>query len=290
MLLTAPPVRPEMGLGESVMAGSAMDKRVFNELRRIVYEHSGIALGDGKDALVAARVGKRMRRLGITAHKQYLQHLMADTDGGELVHLLNVISTNVTSFFREPSHFEFIGQTVARWLAQGQRRFRFWSAACSTGEEPYSLAMTLAEVVQSHDVDVRILATDISTTALQQCGDARYPAGKMDAVRDDWLRKYFVLVREHGHKYYRPKQCLQNGLVFRRLNLSQPPFPMQGPFDIILCRNVMIYFDSAVRRNLLAEIHRLLRPDGYLIVGLAESLTGMMGEFKLLRPSVYTRK
>ncbi len=266
-----------------------MDKRTFDRFRQIVYEKSGISLGDRKEALVSARVGKRMRALNIDDYQTYLRFVLGDDSGAEIVYLLDAISTNVTSFFREIDHFEFLDEIIRRWLAEGQRRLRVWSAACSTGEEPYSLAMTLLESINGQNVDLRILATDISTRALEKCHAAEYDKAKIDGVPYLLRERYFESVRVEDKVSYSARRKLKDLIVFKRLNLSTPPFPMRGPFDVIFCRNVMIYFDNSVRGRLLADMYRLLKPGGYLMVGHAESLTGMVSEFKSVRPSVYIR-
>ena len=267
-----------------------LDTATFDKFRRLVYEQSGISLGAGKEALVSARVGKRMRTLGFDDFRSYLRYLTQDDAGDEIVYLLDAISTNVTSFFREPTHFEFLSSTVAEWMNQGQRRFRFWSAACSTGEEPYSLAMTLLEMTGARSVDLRILATDISTSVLEQCRSGSYEEDKLATVPPVLKEHYFDRHQNGRSRYYTAKDVMKRVITFSRLNLSDPPFPMQGLFDIIFCRNVMIYFDNIVRRALLTDMRRLLRPQGYLVVGHAESLTGMVSEFKSIKPSIYVRQ
>lgn len=267
-----------------------MDKKVFDSFRRIVYEKSGIALGDHKEALVSARVGKRMRALGVVEFRDYLRILDEDATGNELVQLIDAISTNVTSFYREPVHFDFLAKQFAHWREQGQQRFRFWSAACSTGEEPYTIAMTLLEAARGNPGDVRILATDISTKVLEKCREGVYAAQKMEGVPAELRKRYFEQHRSNGSsETYAARQSLKSLITFTRLNLSTPPFPMKGPMDCVFCRNVMIYFDNEVRRRLLAEIHRLLKPGGFLMVGHAESLTGLVSTFEIVAPSIYVK-
>jgi len=260
----------------------------FNQIRGIVYDSAGIALSERKQALVCTRVSKRMRVLGLPDYETYLEYLEDNPD--ELVGLLDSISTNVTSFFREPHHFEFIAEEVAQWYSAGQRRFRFWSAACSTGEEPYSLAMVLRETLPSLDVDARILATDISTQALAACEHGVYGPKHMTPVPADLRKRWFVESEAGKESVWRASKQLRDMIVFRRMNLSSPPFPMKGPLDAVFCRNVMIYFDDPVRLRLLEEIRRLLKPGGYLVVGHAESLAGMIGDLKYVRPSVYRKE
>jgi chemotaxis protein methyltransferase CheR len=266
-----------------------MDQTTFEQFCRIVYEKSGIAINANKIALVTARVGKRMRELGLADDRDYLKLVLDDPDGEEIVHLLDVISTNVTSFFRENAHFDFFADAVCQWYGQGQRRFRFWSAAASTGEEPYSLAMTLLEKMGAGTVDMKILATDISTRALARCTEGVYSKQKLAGIPQPLVNRFFKLKQEGKRDIFEVRNELRTIVAFTRLNLSKPPFPMQGPMDAIFCRNVMIYFDNAVRKKLLSECYRLLKPDGYLFVGHAESLTGLLSGFKAVMPSVYVK-
>lgn len=265
-----------------------MDKAIFNRFREIVYEKSGISLNEGKEALVSARVAKRMRALGHTDYRTYLDHVSGDTTGEEVVRLIDAISTNVTSFFREPVHFDLLAELVKKWVSDGQTRFRIWSAASSTGEEPYTIAMTMLEATRGTKADIRILATDISTTVLDKCRKGVYVADKVASVPPALREKYFT--ENRGDGTYTVKASIRDLITFSRLNLSNPPFPMTGPLDVVLCRNVMIYFDNTVRSNLLAEVHRLLKPGGYLMVGHAESLTGILTSLKVVRPSVYIKR
>lgn len=267
-----------------------MDPKVFNQFRTLVYANSGIALSDGKEAMVSARIGKRMRALGIIDYVSYLDHVIKDESRQEIVQLLNVISTNVTSFFREPDHFEFVRQSIRNWAAKGQSRFRLWSAASSTGEEPYSLAITALEAMERTPADIKILATDISTRVLEHCRYGIYSQEKLKPVPVALRERYFRKASHHDAEAFAVKDELKRMTVFRRMNLAIPTFPMRGPLDIIFCRNVMIYFDHKVRLKLLEEIQRLLRPGGYLVVGHAESLTGMMSNLKVVRPSVYMKQ
>lgn len=266
-----------------------MDKATFEKFQQIVYQQSGIALGENKEALVSARVGKRMRALGCEEIKDYLKLVLDDTSGQELVHLLDSISTNVTSFFREASHFDFLGKVLSQWAAGGQRRFRMWSAACSTGEEPYSMAITALESGICANSDVRILATDISTRVLESSQQGEYDARKLEGVNAVLRERHFENLNTGNETVFRVREPLRRLVLFKRLNLSVTPFPMRGPLDVIFCRNVMIYFDNVVRKRLLEELYRLLRPDGYLMVGHAESLTGIVSQFRGIRPSVYVK-
>ncbi|MCC6491010.1 MAG: protein-glutamate O-methyltransferase [Candidatus Hydrogenedentes bacterium] len=254
-----------------------------------MYEKSGISLGEQKEALVSARVGKRMRALQIGDYDEYYAYVVHDESGEEMVQLLDAISTNVTSFFRESQHFELLSSLLRKWKEQGQRRFRIWSAASSTGEEPYTIAMTVLESIGNRDVDMRILATDISTRVLAKGQEGMYEPHKLEGVPGALRDRYFERVQDGRQLQYRVSEPMKKLVVFRRMNLATPPFPMRGPMDVVFCRNVMIYFDNDVRTRLLEEIYRLLRPGGYLMVGHAESLTGLVSSFRTVRPSVYTK-
>ena len=269
-----------------------MDTKTFGTLCDIVYAESGITLTDKKEALVIARVGKRMRALGMAEAKEYLDFLKEDKTGQEMVSFLDAISTNVTHFFRENNHFEFMSQQLGAWYASGQRKFRIWSAGCSTGEEPYTMAMTYNEAIKSSDTDVKILATDLSTVVLGKSKEGIYEERKMEQVSDEMRKRYFAKIApdKGGGVRYQVTDALRHMITFSRLNLVQHPYPMSGPFDIIFCRNVMIYFDNETRQLLINEYHRLLRPAGLLFVGHAESLTGLTGSgFKTVQPSVYLK-
>jgi chemotaxis protein methyltransferase CheR len=266
-----------------------VDRATLGRLRKIIYERSGIVLGDNKEALICARLNKRMQLLGIEDARAYLGYLLEDGTGEEMVQLVDVISTNVTSFFREGEHFAFLGGLVSQWANEGQRRFRLWSAACSTGEEPYSVLMAVLDALKSRSVDLKILATDISRRVLDACACGVYEAGKVKTIPGLLRDRYFERKREGRGVVYSVKEELKQRIAFRWLNLSRPPFPMRGPFDAIFCRNVMIYFDQRTRLNLLAELHRLLRPGGYLMVGHAESLSGIGNGFRIVKPSIYLK-
>ncbi|MDZ7753470.1 MAG: protein-glutamate O-methyltransferase CheR [Gammaproteobacteria bacterium] len=267
---------------------AVLDDHTFARFADLIYSEAGITLGSHKHSLVAARLGKRMRSLGIGRFEDYFAYVREDGAGGELVMLIDAISTNVTQFYREAVHFEILDTLLRRWRNEGQSRFRVWCAAASTGEEPYTLAITLAEALGDVS-DVRILATDISTRALAAARRGRYEAKKVETVPREFLGKYFASTGSGSERFYQVREGLRRMLKFARLNLATPPFPMKGPLDVVFCRNVMIYFDQRVRQLLVDEIHRLLRPGGYLMVGHSESLTGLGNTFRAVKPSVYVK-
>ncbi len=265
-----------------------IDPATFRRITEIVYRKAGIVLDKRKEALVSARISKRMRQLGIVRFRDYLRFLEESPEDEEPVEMLNAISTNVTHFFREPKHFVHLAGWLARWQAEGQTRFRLWCAACSSGEEPYSMAMMIREHL-SEACDVRLLATDLSTHALKAAREGVYTAEQMEKVSGFLARRYFCRKNTAAGSFYQVIPAMARMITFARLNLAQMPYPMRGPFDIIFCRNVMIYFDNHVRARLLDECWRLLRPKGYLVVGHAESLSGQLSQFKSVAASIYTK-
>jgi len=266
-----------------------MDRRTFRKLTELVYREAGIKLGPHKHALVCARVGKRLRALGLTGFGEYVKLLERDQTGLEVVELLNAISTNVTQFFREPRHFQVLRQLLRQWEQDGQRRCRIWSAAAATGEEPYSIAITMMETLRE-SCNAKVLATDLSTRAIERARQGEYEKRHVQQTPLSVLDKYFVKRDDDtGAETYRVTDELRRMVTFGRINLAKQPYPLRGPLDVVFCRNVMIYFDNEVRKRLLAEMFRLLRPGGHLIVGHAESLSGMLSRFKSVEPSVYVR-
>lgn len=268
-----------------------MKERTFNEIRELVYQRSGITLGENKHALVRARIAKRMRRLSLTTYEDYMQYLQSDTTGTEMEQMLDAISTNTTHFYREAAHFDLMRQVVKGWLNGGMHRLRVWSAASSTGEEPYTLAFELREATANHRVDMKILATDIAPSVLKTAITGEYSEDKIEAIPRPIRTRYFTKIKSpRGEILYKVRQDIRDMILFRQFNLSVVPYPLNKQIDIIFCRNVMIYFDRNVRSRLIGEFHRLLRPGGYLFVGHAESITGYSKGFKCLKPSVYVRE
>ncbi|MFZ5441113.1 MAG: CheR family methyltransferase [Myxococcota bacterium] len=266
-----------------------MRPAVFRALCDVAYTQAGIRLTDEKLALVSARVGKRLRALGLSSEEQYLEVLQR-RDGRELVEFLDVISTNFTSFFREPAHFDRLAAELGAALARGQDTFRVWCAASSSGEEPYTIALVLEELFKGRLVDWKVLATDISTRVLAQAKRGRYRAQQLKTVRRDLLANHFTPAQvDDDELHYDVAAHLRARLTFARLNLAQPPYPMRGPFDAILCRNVMIYFDGPIRQTVVGELERLVRPGGLVFVGHAETLSGLSTSLEVVVPSVYRK-
>jgi chemotaxis protein methyltransferase CheR len=248
-------------------------------------------LCDKKKALVSARIRKRMRSLKILNPKEYYDHIMSEPTGMEIVMLIDSIATNVTSFFRESKHLDFLREKTLEWLRAGQRRFRFWSAACSSGEEAYSMGFVIKDAMSASALraDVKILASDISTKVLGLAHQGLYDEAKTLSIPDGLRERYMDRIPTPKGNSYMVKHDIKEMLTIKMLNLTEMPFPLKGPLDIVFCRNVMIYFDKELRRKLVAEFYRLLKPGGFLIVGHTESLIDISGSLKKIGPSIYMK-
>jgi len=257
--------------------------------QKILHEKSGIVLTDSKRALVESRVTQRLRALNMDSYGVYLQFLQEDQSGEEMVQLIDVISTNITKFFREPDHFDLLDSTLENWAGQGMKHCRIWSAACSTGEEPYTLAMTVHKHVLKHRLDLKILATDISTRVLAHAQAGIYDEDRLVTVPDSLKSKYFRAQAGNAAGSYAVSEELKRLIMFHRLNFTVFPYPIKGMFDVIFCRNAMIYFDRDLRTRMVREFARLLKPGGILMIGHSETLMGLDNLYRTIKPSVYLR-
>lgn len=268
----------------------------YEFIRRLVYEQSRINLGSDKLELVRSRVQKRLRALGLNDFEAYCRLLDSPAGEEELTSLLDVISTNVTEFFREWRHFEFLRDVaLPDWQKQakggGQDTFSVWSAACSSGEEPYSIAIFLSEFFRnSPSLRWQIQATDISTRMLAAAKQGVYRSERIKMPTPEWLRAYFQKGVGEWEGNYRIKSSLRERISFDHLNLMDWPYPFKAKFNLILCRNVMIYFDRQTQEQLIPRLAEQLLPGGYLFVGHSESLVGIEHGLKTMKPSIYQRK
>ena len=272
------------------MTGFNMDNSVFKKLIEIIYKQSGIKLDSRKKALVEGRIARRMRILKLTDYNKYLDLLKGNSNSGEMENMLDVISTNVTHFYRESSHFEILYSAISKWRKQGQSKFRLWCAASSSGEEPYTMSMVLSDVFNGTTIDAKILATDISRPMLLKCIDAKYNKKDFEKLPSKYIKEYIEKVEDFDEELYTIIKEVRNRVLFKRLNLSTPPFPMKGPLDVIFIRNVMIYFDQPVKQKLINEAYRLLKPNGILFIGHSENLTELNHKFKTIAPAAYIKK
>ncbi len=263
----------------------------YDYIRKLVYEHSRIDLGARKRELVAARLGKRFRVLGLPDYADYFKLLKSKAGAAELPHLIDAISTNHTFFFREMRHFEFLREAVLAPLARQEAgAFRVWSAASSSGEEPYSIAIELAAFFQGRpEWHWSIDGSDISTRILEQARAGIYAADRVREVPPAWLRAHFQKGVGKWTGHFRIKEALRKKVRYTHLNLLQAEYPFPEPFHVIWCRNVMIYFDRTTQEQLVGHLARHLVPGGYLFIGHSESLTGIRHGLKPVKPAIYQK-
>jgi len=268
----------------------------YRSLVKLIYDKSGINLGDRKQELVKTRLGKRLRALGIKSYGDYFKFVTTVGNDEELKNLINAISTNFTSFYREPQHFEFLFKTALKVIAESKevapsRKIRAWCAAASSGEEPYSLGITLLEYFKAQSAwDIKLLATDISSKVLTEAFRGTYPAEKIKTVSPFLLDRYFE--KETGDKgaMYRVKNEVKRLIIFRHLNLMDPVFPFRGPFDFIFCRNVLIYFDLPTQEAIVAKILKYLAPGGYFFTSHSENIPlKFRSQVQVLAPATYRK-
>ncbi len=265
----------------------------FQKFSALVYEKAGIYLKPEKKELLNARLGKRLRALGLDSFKSYYDYLMRDASGDELVQMIDVVSTNFTSFFRESAHFDLLGNRVLPEITSSNRRKReitLWSSACSSGEEPYTMAMVVAGFLEQHPGwTFRLLATDISTKVLAQAQRGVYPDERIAKVPSSYLKRYFQKGVGGSRGYVKVKEGLQRHVTFSRFNLMHE-FPWREELDVIFCRNVMIYFNRETQQELVAKFHRALVPGGYLFIGHSESITSLKHDFTQVDATAYQKR
>ncbi len=263
--------------------------REYEYFRSMIYERCRINLGSNKRELVKARLNKRLRALKIPSFSGYIELLQTPAGEEEWTHLVDSISTNYTFFFREPAHFEFLYKQALPELSSPGRTFRVWSAACSSGEEPYSVAIVLDEFFKSGAGAYTVDCTDISTRILAKAREGIFAPPQVEKIRRDWMRKHFEQGRRGNDQLYRVKAPVRERLRFTHLNLMDRSFPWRDPFQVIFCRNVMIYFDRGTQEDLVQRMSQHLAPGGYLFIGHSESLTGVNHGLKLVKPSIYKK-
>jgi chemotaxis protein methyltransferase CheR len=254
----------------------------------LVYQRSRVRLHQGKEALIRARLGKRLRHFGFSTLSQYCQYLRTDANVDELVRVIDALTTNFTNFFREADHFQFlVGAALPELLAHRRKPFHLWSAACATGEEAYTIAFYLAEHYSpASGWDWQVTASDISTKALQEARLGIYAEDRIGTVPTEWLRKYFQKGAGKWLGHYRVKPEIAERITFQQINLVGQ-YSLARPCEVIFCRNVMIYFDRPTQEQLISRLCRFLAPKGFLLIGHSESLNGLNLPLRCLRPSIY---
>jgi chemotaxis protein methyltransferase CheR len=269
--------------------GPVLSPKTFERVRKLVYDTAGIDLRQGKETLVSARLNKKLRERGLDSYERYLDEVAADSTGQSLIALIDVLTTNFTSFLREPAHFEFLEKEILPAVAD-RARIEIWCAAAATGEEPYSLAFTLFEALGPAAASrCRILATDISTLALSKARAAIYPAERFHGMPFSWPSKYLLRGEGKTQGLYKVKPEIARIVEYRRLNLVEEFQPGGGPYPLISCRNVMIYFDKPTQEKVVNRLAMFLEPGGHLFIGHSESLNGTQHPFTFVKPAIYRK-
>lgn len=271
--------------------------RDFRRLRDLIYDECGINLVPAKKTLLSLRLRKRLRTLDMDSFGQYYDYVSsAEGRTGEMVHMLDVISTNKTDFFRESKHFDYLGKEILSGMVQrgcwkSGRRLNVWSAGCSSGEEPYTIAMVLANVATGRNAgDFSVFATDISTRMLETARKGIYPESAIEPVPAVFKHKYLMRGKGSHAGFSRVVPELRNRLQFQRINLNNGRnFGIKTRMDIIFCRNVIIYFDRETQKKLFEKFYTQLVPGGYLFIGHSESLHGINNQFKPVAAATYRK-
>ncbi len=268
----------------------------FEMFRALIYDTCGINLQLSKKELVKARLSKRLVNVGINTFSDYYKYVTkTDRTGKELVRLINSISTNKTDFFRESKHFDFLNTSLLPRLIlnkgkSNDRKLRIWCAASSSGEEPYTLAITvLNHMKPGSNWDIKILATDISTEILQKAVAGIYKPELLKDIPPGIVSAHFSKVIVNNTRCYEAKNHLKNLITYRRFNLMTEKFPFKNPFDFIFCRNVMIYFDQETQQRLVSKFYGCLPKNGYLFIGHSETLSKSNSNFKYVQPAIYQK-
>lgn len=270
--------------------------RQFQRLQEFIEGELGIRMPPVKKVMLESRLQKRLRLLRIGEFEAYLDLAFSEEErAGELIHLIDVVTTNKTDFFREPDHFDILRRRLLpeMYLNEGIGRrepLQIWSAASSTGEEPYTLAMVLAEFARENgDFEFRILGTDISTRVLEAGRKAIYPEERVAPVPEELRKRYLLRSKEKERRLVRIRPELRRLVSFQRQNLMDDRYQVKGPFDVVFCRNVIIYFERPNQERILTRLVRHLKPGGFLFLGHSETLAGMNLSLVSVAPTVYRK-
>lgn len=261
----------------------AFDSKDFNRVRCLIYEKAGISLADSKQEMVYSRLARRLRATGINSFTVYLDNIESEPDGVEWEAFTNALTTNLTSFFREEHHFPILLEHVRN----RKESINIWCSASSTGEEPYSIAMTVCEAFNTLKPPVNIIATDIDTNVLSIASKGVYNLDRLDKMSPDRVRRFFLRGKGNQEGLVRIRPEVRDLISFKQLNLLGNEWPISGGFDVIFCRNVMIYFDKLTQGNILKKFVPLLKPDGLLFAGHSENFLYVSNDFKLRGKTVY---
>lgn len=259
--------------------------RDFEQIRKLIYQHAGINLSDAKEDMVYSRLGRRLRATGLKSFRDYLA-LLETGNEGEWEAFVNSLTTNLTSFFREAHHFPILAAHIQK--IKGRRPLELWCSAASTGEEPYTMAMTMVDVFGTYTPPVRILATDLDTSVLKKAESGIYPMERVEKLPADVLKRFFLRGSGHNAGFVKVRPELRAMITFRQLNLLDAKWPIKGPFDAIFCRNVMIYFDKPTQYKILKKFVPVMHQDALFFAGHSESFQHAADLLQIQGRTVYT--
>jgi chemotaxis protein methyltransferase CheR len=283
---------PAPDLSATASKGQSMSSRDFKRLASFIYERLGIQLPAAKQIMLEGRLRKRIRVLGLNGFTEYCDLVIdAPPDHPELVHMTSAVTTNKTDFFREPNHFDVLVGTVLPELlgkrTSVDRPFRIWSAGCSTGEEPYTLAMVLSEASEKRPFRFEVLASDVSMRVLEEALRATYDERRVEGIPKALRSKYLMRSRDPKSELYRIIPELRRLIRFRSVNFLEPDYPVHEVQDVIFCRNVFIYFDRPTQEAILRRFCKTLAPGGYIFLGHSETINGLNVPLEAIAPTVY---
>jgi len=270
---------------EVIISISAITVGEFEQFQKLIYEHAGIALAAGKKVMVASRLAKRLSHYGLSTYGDYFRLATNPAYPNEFQMLVNLLTTNETYFFREPKHFDFLRDEVLKtWRGDN---FRVWSAASSTGEEAYSLAMTLAETLRDRKWEV--FGSDLSTRVLESARNGVYSMDRLDQMDTNFLKKYCLQGVRSQQGSFRVDQKLRNRVSFDQVNLMKPIPSAIGKFDVIFLRNVLIYFDNDTKKEVVERLASSLKPDGYFVISHSETISRLTNHLVAIKPSIFKK-
>lgn len=276
-------------------SGRRLTAEQFLRLKHFIEKELGIRMPEAKRLMLESRLVKRLRALNLSSFEEYIDLVFAEGQReAELLHMIDAVTTNKTDFFREADHFDFLRERVLPAVldecVRARRPCRVWSAACSSGEEPYTLAMVLEEFRAEHEqFSYTLHGTDISTAVLERAARAVYPEDRAAPISETLRKRYLLRSKDRSARLVRVKAQLRNRVTFGRLNLMSDNYGFQNPFDVVFCRNVLIYFERPNQHRILRQLCRCLRPGGYLFLGHSETITGFDLPLTAVGPTVYRK-
>lgn len=268
----------------------------FKKIAAYIEKNVGIKMPPEKRLMMQSRLSSRLKALHLDSYKQYIDYVFSgkDKDNHEIIMMIDAMTTNLTEFFREPQHFDFMkGTVLPQYAAQGRNQIKIWSAGCSTGQEPYTLSMVMASYIKNNPLssirDYSVLATDISTKVLDKAASAIYPMDAVKGIPKEIMHQYFLKGKDPTNPAVRLKQDIRSHVNFMRLNFMDEDYGFRDTLQIIFCRNVLIYFDKQNQEKVIRQFLRYLEPGGYLFLGHSETIFGMTLPFKTVAPTVFQR-